>query len=202
MHYYTRNLGHLSGQKVLVVRGANSSCGCQRWSAWRKGGWSKHVLLDDAKLNQNVNILGASDIMNRIKGRFDYGICPNRKWKEIEQQKVDNFYSWGGSHALQMNFVTGNDWLQTIFGFIGRKLGVWDESRWKASTCYYESYNQEIQCARGIPCRRRLWRDWYPEFFPIENSIGWHAESIVSAIVGKMKEKAESWSEKGWNGQA
>jgi thioredoxin reductase (NADPH) len=183
MHYYKEPWPFI-GQKVLVVGGANSAVDAAL-ECWRKGAEVSMVLLDD-EVDQNVKYWVRPDIMNRIK-EGSITAYPKSKVKEIRATEVI-ISTPEGEVTIANDFVLAMTGYKPNFGLLDQ-LGVEMSQDEKRQPCY-DQYNQESNVPgvylAGVVCGGLNTR----EFF-IENSIV-HAESIVSDIVGKMKEKAES----------
>jgi thioredoxin reductase (NADPH) len=183
MHYYKEPWPFI-GQKVLVVGGANSAVDAAL-ECWRKGAEVSMVLLDE-EVDPNVKYWVRPDIMNRIK-EGSITAYTKSKVKEIRATEVI-ISTPEGEVTIANDFVLAMTGYKPNFGLLDQ-LGVQMSHDEKRQPCY-DQYNQESNVPgvylAGVVCGGLNTR----EFF-IENSIV-HAESIVSDIVGKMKEKAES----------
>jgi thioredoxin reductase (NADPH) len=182
MHYYKEPWPYI-GQKVLVVGGANSAVDAAL-ETWRKGAEVSMVLLED-EVDQNVKYWVRPDIMNRIK-EGSIKAYTKSQVKEIRAREVV-ISTPDGEVTIENAFVLAMTGYKPNFGLL-EQLGVKMSQDEKRQPCY-DQYNQESNVPgvylAGVVCGGLNTR----EFF-IENSIV-HAESIVSDIVGKLKEKAE-----------
>jgi thioredoxin reductase (NADPH) len=182
MHYYKEPWPYI-GQKVLVVGGANSAVDAAL-ETWRKGAEVSMVLLED-EVDQNVKYWVRPDIMNRIK-EGSIKAYTKSQVKEIRAREVV-ISTPDGEVTIENDFVLAMTGYKPNFGLL-EQLGVKMSQDEKRQPCY-DQYNQESNVPgvylAGVVCGGLNTR----EFF-IENSIV-HAESIVSDIVGKLKEKAE-----------
>jgi thioredoxin reductase (NADPH) len=182
MHYYKEPWPYI-GQKVLVVGGANSAVDAAL-ETWRKGAEVSMVLLED-EVDQNVKYWVRPDIMNRIK-EGSIKAYTKSQVKEIRVREVV-ISTPDGEVTIENDFVLAMTGYKPNFGLL-EQLGVKMSQDEKRQPCY-DQYNQESNVPgvylAGVVCGGLNTR----EFF-IENSIV-HAESIVSDIVGKLKEKAE-----------
>jgi thioredoxin reductase (NADPH) len=182
MHYYKEPWPFI-GQKVLVVGGANSAVDAAL-ECWRKGAEVSMVLLHD-EVDQNVKYWVRPDIMNRIK-EGSIKAYTKSQVKEIRASEVV-ISTPDGEVTIDNDFVLAMTGYKPNFGLL-EQLGVEMSQDEKRQPCY-DQYNQESNVPgvylAGVVCGGLNTR----EFF-IENSIV-HAESIVSDVVGKMKEKVE-----------